>query len=62
MKRDQLLKLIRESRELVKTATPQQKLRLLQLIRESYQKLKESEQPKLLVEHEANAQDYLEEK
>jgi predicted DNA-binding protein (MmcQ/YjbR family) len=62
MKRDQLLKLIRESRELVKTATPQQKLRLLQLIRESYQKLKESQSPKILVEHENEAADYLEEK
>jgi hypothetical protein len=62
MTREQLLKLIRESRELVKTASPQQKMRLLQLIRESYQRLKESEQPKLLVEHEADKQDYLEEK
>jgi predicted DNA-binding protein (MmcQ/YjbR family) len=62
MKRDQLLKLIRESRELVKTATPQQKIRLLQLIRESYQRLKESEQPKILVENESETQDYLEEK
>jgi predicted DNA-binding protein (MmcQ/YjbR family) len=62
MTREQLLKLIRESRELVKTASPQQKMRLLQLIRESYQKLKASEQPKLLVEHEADNQDYLEEK
>lgn len=62
MKREQLLKLIRESRELVKTATPEQKIRLLQLIRESYQRLKESQQPKLLVEHESDDQDYLEEK
>ena len=62
MTREQLLKLIRESRELVKTASPQQKIRLLQLIRESYQKLKANEQPKLLVEHEADNQDYLEEK
>jgi predicted DNA-binding protein (MmcQ/YjbR family) len=62
MKKEQLLKLIRESRELVKTASPEQKLRLLKLIRESYQKLKESQGPKILIEHEDEAADYLEEK
>ena len=58
MTRAQLLTLIRESRELVKTATPEQKLKLLKLIRESYRQIKESELPQVLVE---NA-DYLDEK
>lgn len=66
MTRTRLLNLIRESRELVKTATPEQKLKLLSLIRESYLKLKESteeELPYFLVENEFDqSADYLEEK
>ena len=63
MTRQKLLQLIRESRELVKTANPQQKVRLLKLIKESYQRLRESQQPVLLNEHEDDqSSDYLEEK
>ena len=39
MNKHQLLKFIKESRELVKTSTPEQQLRLLKLIKESYRKL-----------------------
>jgi len=39
MNKRQLQKFIKESRELVKTSTPEQKLRLLKLIKESYRKL-----------------------
>lgn len=58
-----LLKLIRESRALLKTATPEQKIKLLKLIRESYKKIQDtSELPQLLVENPADNGDYLEEK
>jgi predicted DNA-binding protein (MmcQ/YjbR family) len=40
MTKQQLHRLVRESRELMRTATPQQKIRLLRLIRESYQRVK----------------------
>lgn len=55
MTRNKLLQLIRESRDLVKTASPEQKIRLLKLIKESYAKLKEdtTEQlPWILIENE----------
>jgi predicted DNA-binding protein (MmcQ/YjbR family) len=63
MTKQKLLQLIRESRELVKTANPEQKIRLLKLIKESYQRLRESQQTILLNEHEDDQSgDYLEEK
>ena len=39
MDKRQLLKFIKESRELIKTSTPEQQLRLLKLIKESYKQL-----------------------
>jgi len=65
MSKQKLLQLIKESRELVKTANPEQKIRLLKLIKESYQRIRESQQPMpvLLNEHEDDqSADYLEEK
>jgi hypothetical protein len=63
MTKQDLLRLIKESRELVKTANPQQKIKLLKLIKESYQRLREAERPVLLNEHELDqSSDYLEEK
>jgi len=65
MTKQQLLKLIRESRPLLKTASPEQKVKLLALIRESYKQVKQSQLPYILIENEEledkNA-DYLEEK
>jgi hypothetical protein len=66
MTRDRLLILVRESRKLIKTATPQQKIELLKLIREGYRRLKENtdeDLPYFLVENEYDqTADYLEEK
>ena len=61
MNKSQLLRLIKESRQLVKTASPEQKLRLLKLIKESYREIK---QQQLIVEDEvkSNSSDYLDEK
>jgi ssRNA-specific RNase YbeY (16S rRNA maturation enzyme) len=67
MNRKDLARLIKECRPLLKTATPEQKLRMLKLIREGYRKLNQPQEelPLLLVENEKiedlNA-DYLEEK
>ena len=67
MNRRDLARLIKECRPLLKTASPEQKLRMLKLIRESYRKLNQPEKeiPWVLVESEkiedSNA-DYLEEK
>jgi hypothetical protein len=61
MNKQSLIRLIKESRDLIKTASPEQKIRLLRLIKESYRKLKESQQPKVLVEN-PEPRDYLEEK
>ena len=58
MTKQQLHRLIRESRSLMRTATPEQKVRLLSLIRESYRKVKA--QP--IVESEPQNSDYLDEK
>ena len=58
MTKQQLHRLIRESRALMRTATPEQKVRLLSLIRESYRKVKA--QP--IVESEPQNADYLDEK
>lgn len=63
MTKAQLLKLIRESRGLIPTATTEQKVRLLTLIRESYRALQQQQQPVLLQETEhPQDTDYLEEK
>jgi hypothetical protein len=67
MNRKDLARLIKECRPLMKTASPEQKLRMLKLIREGYRKLNQPEKeiPWVLVENEKienpNA-DYLEEK
>jgi hypothetical protein len=57
---------VREGRKLIKTATPQQKIELLKLIREGYRRLKENTDeglPYFLVENEYDqTADYLEEK
>lgn len=52
------IKFIQESRALLPTATPAQKIRLLKLIKENYKRLKEENEPLplLLVENEL---DYL---
>jgi predicted DNA-binding protein (MmcQ/YjbR family) len=57
MTKQQLRRLVRESRALMRTATPQQKVRLLSLIRESYRTVKQQEQ----LTETANS-DYLDEK
>lgn len=64
MTKQQFLRLLRESKPLLRTATPEQKVKLLRLIRESYRKLNEPVLPVLLVEHEVTEQDddYLPEK
>jgi len=73
MKRKELARLVAECRPLLKTATPEQRLRMLRLIREGYRRVKQDELPYLLVEREADMDavlaenqrldsDYLEEK
>ena len=65
MTKQKLLQLIKESRDLIKTASPEQQVKLLKLIKESYRQILESEQPMpvLLNEHEDDQSgDYLEEK
>lgn len=42
MKRQRALELIRESLELAKTATPEQKIKLLKIVKECYGRLKAS--------------------
>lgn len=60
MKKQAILKLITESKLLLSTATPQQKLRLLQLIKEGLKQHKYVVSNKV---HESkNTLDYLEEK
>lgn len=64
MTKQQFLRLLRESKPLLRTASPEQKVKLLRLIRESYRKLNEPVPPQVLIEHEqaiADA-DYLPEK
>jgi len=66
MTRQRLLKLIQESRSLLAEATPEQKIKLLRLIKESYERLKENENtelPYFLVEsqpEDSQIVDYLE--
>lgn len=64
MTRQQFLRLLRESKPLLKTATPEQKVKLLRLIRESYRKLNEPALPQVLIEQELPETDidYLPEK
>jgi hypothetical protein len=65
MTKQQLRKLIKESRALLKTATPAQKVRLLSLIRESYRSINEKQNPRIVVLEEYNinnSSDYLDEK
>jgi hypothetical protein len=61
MNKSQLLRLVKESRQLIKTASPEQKLRLLSLIRESYKEIKKQQ---FIAEDEvkSNSSDYLDEK
>lgn len=61
MNKSQLLRLVKESRQLIKTASPEQKLRLLSLIRESYKEIKKQQ---VIVESEvqSDSSDYLDEK
>jgi predicted DNA-binding protein (MmcQ/YjbR family) len=59
MTKQQLRRLIRESRTLMRTATPEQKVRLLNLIRESYRKVKADT---LNEAHTQSNSDYLDEK
>ena len=62
MKQQQaFLKLIRESRKLIKTATPEQQLRLLGIIRESYKRLQESRTQEYVLLAESDG-DYVTEK
>ena len=62
MTRQQLLRLIKESRGLLRTATPEQKVRLLKIIRESYREIKASK--KVVTENQSQTlnTDYLDEK
>lgn len=56
-----LIKLIRETKALLPQASPEQKIRFIKLIRESYAKLKESKIKKNVILAENNT-DYLAEK
>lgn len=64
MDKAKLLKLIRDSKGLLETATPEQKVKLLKVIREGYKRIQEQNVPILLNETEKTDQnpDYLEEK
>jgi predicted DNA-binding protein (MmcQ/YjbR family) len=59
MTKQQLRRLVRESRTLMRTATPEQKVRLLKLVRESYRKVKADT---LNESHTQSNSDYLDEK
>jgi predicted DNA-binding protein (MmcQ/YjbR family) len=59
MTKQQLRRLVRESRTLMRTATPEQKVRLLNLVRESYRKVKADT---LNEAHTQSNSDYLDEK
>lgn len=61
MTRANLIKFIRESKNLIKNATPEQKIKFIKLVCESYKKIRESEQSKIQVLNEQNL-DYLPEK
>jgi len=50
-----------ESRKLIKDATPDQKIKFIKLVLESYKKISDAEQPKIKVLNEQNL-DYLSEK
>lgn len=57
--KDKLVKIIGESRELIRYATPEQKVKLLKLIKESLHKIKQ--QP-VIESVSAKTKDYIEEK
>jgi hypothetical protein len=59
MKKEAILKLIAESKPLLSTATPQQKLRLLQLIKEG---LKQASYKPVVLQENQKTPDYVEEK
>lgn len=63
MQRQRALKLIRESLELAKTASPEQRVRLLRLVKECYARVRSSE----IIQEGANVSktvdpDYIDEK
>jgi hypothetical protein len=64
MTHNALLKFIRESRALLKTASPEQKIRILQLIKEGLQKIQETKTSEsvILTENPEVPQDYIQEK
>ena len=62
MTRQQLLRLIKESRGLLRTATPEQKVRLLKIIRESYREIKANKKVVTETKSETLNTDYLDEK
>ena len=62
MTRQQLLRLVRESRGLLRGATPEQKVRLLKIIRESYREIKAAKQVVTETESSVINTDYLDEK
>lgn len=62
MTRQQLLRLVKESRGLLRDATPEQKVRLLKIIRESYREIKAAKQVVTETESSVINTDYLDEK
>jgi hypothetical protein len=66
MTRQQLLRLVKESRAHLRTATPEQKVRLLKIIRESYRQIKSQKQAITETQVQTQSQtlntDYLDEK
>jgi len=61
MTKESLLKLIQESKSLLSTASPEQKIRLLKVLRDSYSKLQEQKQAPVEILTETSA-DYLDER
>jgi hypothetical protein len=59
MTKKDLLQLVRESKSLLPSATPAQKIRLMKLVREGFKKLKESEKQSVTLIENA---DYIQEK
>jgi hypothetical protein len=62
MTRQQLLRLVRESRSLLREATPEQKVRLLKIIKESYREIKSQRQTVTEIQSQTLNTDYLDEK
>jgi hypothetical protein len=61
MNKESLLQLIKESKELLKTASPEQKVRLLKALEHTYARLQEQKQMPVEVITETSP-DYLEER